>query len=79
MAFYTGDQFPLWQGDVFAGALAGQHLRRVKFRGTKVMAQEKLLESLDARIRDVRNGPDGALYVLTNGSEGQLIKLQAVK
>lgn len=79
MAFYTGDQFPQWQGDVFAGALAGQHLRRVKFRGTKVMAQEKLLESLEARIRDVRNGPDGALYVLTNGSEGQLIKLQAVK
>ncbi|PHS25964.1 MAG: hypothetical protein COA84_06850 [Robiginitomaculum sp.] len=79
MAFYTGDQFPGWQGDVFAGALAGQHLRRVKFRGTKVLAQEKLLESLEARIRDVRNGPDGTLYVLTNGSEGQLIKLQAIK
>jgi aldose sugar dehydrogenase len=79
MAFYTGDQFPLWQGDIFVGALAGQHLRRVKFKGTKPIAQEKLLESLEARIRDVRNGPGGALYVLTNGSEGQLIKLQAVK
>jgi aldose sugar dehydrogenase len=79
MAFYTGDQFPLWQGDIFVGALAGQHLRRVKFKGTKPIAQEKLLESLEARIRDVRNGPNGALYVLTNGSEGQLIKLQAIK
>ncbi len=79
MAFYTGDQFPQWKGDVFAGALAGQHLHRVKFRGTKVMSEEKLLLDLESQIRDVRNGPDGALYVLTNGLEGQLLKLQAIK
>ncbi len=79
MAFYTGDQFPQWQGDIFAGALAGQHLRRVKFRGTKVIAQEKLLEGLEARIRDVRNGPDGALYILTNGDGGKLLKLQPIR
>ncbi len=79
MAIYTGDQFPQWRGDVFAGALAGQHLRRVKFRGNKPIAQEKLLEDLEMRIRDVSNGPDGALYVLTNGDDGQLLMLRVVK
>jgi glucose/arabinose dehydrogenase len=52
------------------------HLRRLELKGDKVVAQEKLLEDLDARIRDVRNGPDGYLYVLTDSSDGRLIRLE---
>lgn len=76
MAFYTGDKFPEWTGNLFVGALRGAHLRRVVLDGTKVVAQEQLLGALDARIRDVRNGPDGYLYVLTDSSDGELIRLE---
>ena len=76
LAFYTGDQFPGWRGNLFAGALAGQQLRRVVLRGDKVVAQETLLDALHERIRDVRNGPGGLLYVLTDGAEGKLLALR---
>ncbi len=79
MAFYTGDAFEQWSGDLFVGALAGQHLRRVEVRGDQVIAEEKLLEDLGARIRDVRNGPDGFVYVLTNGDGGRLLQLRPAK
>ena len=76
MAFYDGDRFPNWRGDVFVGALAETHLRRLQLDGDKVVAQEELLEDLDARIRDVRAGPDGYLYVLTDSSDGGLLRLE---
>ena len=76
MAFYTGDQLPQWKGDLFVGALAGQHLRRLDIEGGRIIKQERLLTDLESRIRDVRNGPDGYLYILTDGPEGQLIKLE---
>ncbi len=75
MMFYTGNKFNEWQGDLFVGALAGSHLRRVKIDGTKVVEQEELLKDLDARIRDVRQGPDGYIYILTDSGDGQLIRL----
>lgn len=75
MMFYTGDEFPEWKNDLFVGALAGKHLRRVKFDGTFVIEQEELLEDLDERIRDVAQGPDGHIYVLTDSDNGKLIKL----
>jgi aldose sugar dehydrogenase len=75
MAVYTGDRFPNWRGDVFAGALAGRHLRRVRFDGTRVVEQERLLDDV-ARIRDVRVGPDGYLYVLTDAPDGALLRLE---
>jgi aldose sugar dehydrogenase len=64
MMFYTGDVFPEWKGNLFVGALAGQHLARLVLDGQRVIAEESLLSDLKQRIRDVRQGPDGAVYVL---------------
>lgn len=76
MAFYQGDKFPEWQGDLFVGALAHLHLRRLELDGDKVVAQESLLVDLGERVRDVRSGPDGYLYVLTDSSDGQILRLE---
>lgn len=76
MAFYDGDKFPEWQGNLFVGALAKAHLRRLVLDGDKVVAQEPLLEQLYERIRAVRQGPDGYLYILTDSSDGQLLRLE---
>jgi aldose sugar dehydrogenase len=76
MAVYTGDVFPQWRGDVFVGALAGQHLRRVRFDGTRVVEQEELLRDRRHRIRDVRNGPDGLIYLLVDDSRAPLLRLE---
>ena len=67
MMFYTGDLFPEWKGNLFVGALAGQHLVRLVLSGDRVIAEEKLLIDLKQRIRDVRQGPDGAVYLLASG------------
>jgi len=63
MAFYTGDLFPEWKGNLFVGAMAGQHLVRLVLNGERVVAEEKLLLDRKQRIREVRQGPDGALYI----------------
>jgi len=76
MSFYTGSRFPAWRGDVFVGALAGRHLRRVVFDGLEPIHEEVLLEELGERIRDVRTGPDGYLYILTDSDDGILGKLE---
>ncbi len=76
MAFYTGNELPQWKGDLFVGALAGQHLRRLDIESGRIIKQERLLADLETRIRDVRNGPDGYLYILTDGPEGELIRLE---
>jgi len=76
MAFYQGEAFAAWQGDLFVGALAGRHLRRLELDGDKVSGQEELLTDLNERIRDVRNGPDGFLYLLTDSGRGSLIRLE---
>lgn len=77
MAFYDGDKFPAWRGDLFVGALAGAHLRRLKLDGQKVVEQEPLLEALDERIRDVRSGPDGYLYIVTDDpGDGRVLRLE---
>ncbi len=75
MAFYTGDKLPQWKGDLFVGALAGQHLRRLDIEGGRIIKQERLLTDLESRIRDVRSAPDGYLYILTDGPDGKLIRL----
>jgi aldose sugar dehydrogenase len=75
MAFYTGDAFPHWQNDVFIGALAGMHVVRMETDGDRVIGRERLLEDLEQRIRDVRVGPDGYVYVLTDDYEGQVLRL----
>lgn len=76
MAFYEGDSFPEWQGDLFVGALAGQHLRRVEVRGETVVGQEMLLQRRLGRVRDVESGPDGHLYLLTDSNDGGLFRLE---
>jgi glucose/arabinose dehydrogenase len=63
MAFYSGKLFPQWKGDLFVGAMAGQHLVRLVLKDNRVVAEEKLLVDLKRRIREVREGPDGALYI----------------
>jgi len=72
MMFYTGNLFPEWKGNLFVGAMAGQHLVRLVLNGERVIAEEKLLTDLKQRIREVRQGPDGAVYALA-GSD--LIRL----
>ncbi|MCX8496113.1 MAG: PQQ-dependent sugar dehydrogenase, partial [Akkermansiaceae bacterium] len=71
--FYTGDQFPKWQNDLFAGALAQQEIRRIHLVDQKVVSQEIILKNI-GRVRDVATGPDGFLYVILNGPD-RLIRL----
>jgi len=78
MAFYTGDRFPAWRGDLFVGALRDQMLLRLKLDGERVVHQEPLLKTAIGRIRDVRNGPDGLLYLLTDSPRGVLARLEPV-
>ena len=75
MQFYTGDLFPQWKGNLFIGALAGRHLVRLILEGDRVVGEERLLEDLKQRIRDVRQGPEGALYVLTDAPDGQVLRI----
>jgi len=76
LAFYTGNLFPQWKNSIFVGALRGQMLDRVTLSGKKVVSEEPLLVDLHSRIRDVRMGPDGAVYVLTDAATGaKLLKL----
>ncbi|CAB3871115.1 PQQ-dependent sugar dehydrogenase [Achromobacter piechaudii] len=75
MAFYDADRFPAWKHSVFIGALANQNLIRLTLDGNRVVGQEWLLGDRKSRIRDVRQGPDGYVYVLTDASPGQLLRL----
>jgi glucose/arabinose dehydrogenase len=76
MAFLTSERYPGWQGSLFVGALKAQALVRLTLDGGKVVGEERLLQDLGERIRDVRQGPDGWLYVLTDGSGGQVLRLE---
>ncbi|MEC8023576.1 MAG: PQQ-dependent sugar dehydrogenase, partial [Myxococcota bacterium] len=76
MTFYDGDVFPHWKGNIFVGALAGKHLARVVMNGDEVVNEEQLLTELNQRFRAVEQGPDDALYVLSDdASNGQLHRL----
>ena len=78
MAFYNGTLFPNWAGSLFTGALAGQMLVRLTLRDHAVVAEERLLRNLNERIRDVRQGPDGALWLLTDNAEGRILRVSPV-
>lgn len=78
MVFYTGTAFPAWKNSLFIGGLGSMNLVRLTIRGDRVVGEERLLQDLQPRrerIRDVRQGPDGALYVLTDSQRGRLLKL----
>lgn len=77
MAFLRSDRYgKAWQGNLFVGSLKFKYLDRLELRDGKVVREERLLENLGQRIRDVREGPDGLLYVVTDESRGELIRLQ---
>jgi glucose/arabinose dehydrogenase len=78
MAFYTGDRFPRWKGNLFVGALRDQMLVRLRLDGEKVVGEERLLKGVLGRIRDVRAGPDGYIYVLTDEAHAVLARLEPV-
>lgn len=76
MAFYTGNRFPRWRGDLFVGALKDQVLVRLKLDGEKVVREERMFKNVLGRIRDVRQGPDGLIYLLTDEADGVLARLE---
>lgn len=75
MAFYDGALFPAWRGNLFVGALAGKALHRLVLDGETIVAEEVLLKDLGERIRDVRQGPDGALWLLTDDANGRVLRI----
>jgi glucose/arabinose dehydrogenase len=75
MAFYTGDAFPAWRGNLFVGALVQRHLQRLELDGEKIVSEERLLIGFGERIRDVRQAPDGTIWVLTDASNGRVLRL----
>ncbi|EXF46975.1 hydrophobic compound transport factor [Pseudomonas sp. BAY1663] len=75
MAFYDADRFPAWQHSLFIGALVDQSLIRLQLDGGRIVGEERLLKELGARIRDVRVGPDGYLYLLTDAGNGRLLQV----
>ncbi|MCF8147656.1 MAG: PQQ-dependent sugar dehydrogenase [Sulfuritalea sp.] len=78
MAFVSGSKFPQWTGDLLVGALRDKMLVRLELDGEKVVREERLLQGLVGRIRDVRMGPDGLVYLLTDDNEGALLRLEPV-
>jgi glucose/arabinose dehydrogenase len=79
MAFYRGDLFPAWRGSLFIGALAGQVLVRLSLDGERVTGEERLLQGLRERIRDVRVGPDGTIYLVTDNNAGRILRIVPAK
>jgi glucose/arabinose dehydrogenase len=75
MTFYSGSAFPKWRNNLFVGALRGQMLVRLQVDGNRIVKEERLLENALGRIRDVREGPDGLLYLLIDSQQGRLVRL----
>ncbi len=76
LMIYDADRFPAWQGSFFAGALSGELLVRLEVAGGRVVVEERMLEDLEERFRDVRQGPDGLIYLLTDHPDGMLLRLE---
>ena len=79
MAFYSGNRFPRWQGNLFIGSLKFGELVRLEIDASRVVHEERLLNGEFGRIRDVRLGPDGLLYLLTDSRNGHLLRLEPVE
>ena len=76
MSFYTGDKFPKWKGSLLIGALKYKCVARLTLQGDKVVGEERILQHLRARIRDVRQGPDGYIYLLTHTRNGKILRVE---
>jgi glucose/arabinose dehydrogenase len=79
MTFYTGERFPAWRGDLFVGSLKFALLSRLELDGERVVSEERLLEGLGDRVRDVRQGPDGYIYLLTDEGNGRILRIEPVR
>ncbi|MGA8799284.1 MAG: PQQ-dependent sugar dehydrogenase [Pseudolabrys sp.] len=79
IAFYTGDLIPGWKGSLLNGALKFELLSRLELKGNKILKEERLLQSMRERIRDVRQGPDGAVYLLTDNASGRILRIVLAK
>ena len=77
MTFYNGRQFPQWQGDLFVVSLAQKSVRHIDLHHGKVVTDKRIFPELDQRLRDIRSGPDGALYILTDGDNGKLLRIHS--
>ncbi|MEO1227462.1 MAG: PQQ-dependent sugar dehydrogenase [Myxococcota bacterium] len=75
MAFYDGDLFPEWKGQLFVGALAGRSVRRLELEGNRVVAESRVDGAIGERIREIEMGPDGAIYLLTDDGNGQVLRI----
>lgn len=76
MVFYTGDRFPAWKHNIFVGALSGQQIQRVVFNERGLIGRETLLGALRLRVRDVRQGPDGLLYIAVDGNPAGILRVE---
>ncbi len=79
MEIYTGKQIPEWKGNIFIGGLASQQLVRLVVKDGKVFGEEHLLKDRGQRIRDVKQGQDGFLYVITDEENGELLRIAPKK
>ena len=79
ISFYSGKQIAEWKDNLFVAALAGQHLSRLVFKDGKVVGEERLLLDNDQRIRDVAEGVDGSLLVITDADNGRLLRISVVR
>jgi glucose/arabinose dehydrogenase len=73
--FYDGSVFPEWQGNLFVGGMVSTKLVRLQLQDGKVVGEEWLLQDRGRRIRDVKQGPDGAIYVVTEAADGELLRI----
>jgi glucose/arabinose dehydrogenase len=76
MVFYTGDRFPAWRSSILVGALAGKLVSRLEYDGNRITGEERMLQNLGERIRDVRQGPDGLIYLLTDSPQGRILRVK---
>jgi aldose sugar dehydrogenase len=79
MAFVTSDLYPGWKGNLLVGALRGQLVSRLTLSGNRVTGEERMLNALNERIRDVRQGPDGMIYLATDSTQGRILRLKPVR
>jgi glucose/arabinose dehydrogenase len=77
LMFYTGERFPKWRGSAFVGSLKGKHVARLEMDGNRVTSEERLLEGVvNERVRDVEQGPDGYIYLITDEPKGRLLRIE---
>lgn len=77
LMIYQGDQFPAWQGDLFVGALVDEEVRYLDMEDDRIQSESAVFPEIKARIRDIRESPDGSIYVITDGIGGQVIQISA--